>query len=419
MAASVNSAIAHLKDMGKANRNVRLLFLGSSMNGVASGIFAVVFNLYILGLGLSPEVLGGILSAGPIAQALGSIPMGFLMERIGFKKIFIIIYGVTALGRLLQIATTSVPLIALAAFGGGLAFAGDFVVRLPFLAANSAPEERNNIYSLSSILFSVSMAGGALFAGFAPNFIQSLTGLDLVGTYRLTLLLAGLLAAAGVAPLFLITDQPILNPRKISLAPYLWGMDRFTVQQAVVSLFVGIAIGLTSPFMNIYYVYHLGASREFFGIMSALVILPAMLATALGPLLARRSGSVRAVTILRAMAPAFIILLALTVNPWLGTLGYWGTSALTTMSQPLSFAFAMLVAAPRAKPAAAAWLNVTFWLGNGASAPLAGLFLAQSNYQAPLFIAAAAMLLAAIINEAFFHPIEAALTAAKEAQAHG
>ena len=123
MAASLRRAIAHLKGMGRVNRNVRLLFLGSTLNGVASGIFAVIFNLYILGLGISPEVLGGILSAGPFAQALGSIPMAFLMERIGFKKVFLIIYGVTAVGRLLQIATTSVPLIALAAFGGGLAFA--------------------------------------------------------------------------------------------------------------------------------------------------------------------------------------------------------------------------------------------------------------------------------------------------------
>ena len=414
MAASVSGAIAHLKDMGRANRNVRLLFLGSSLNGVAGGIFAVVFNLYILGLGISPEVLGGILSAGPFAQALGSIPMGFLMERIGFKKVFLIIYGVTAVGRLLQIATTSVPLIALAAFGGGLAFAGDFVVRLPFLAANSKPEERNNIYSLSSILFSVSVAAGALFAGFAPNLIQSLFSIDQVTAYRITLYIAGFLALAGVLPFFLITDQPIINPRRISLAPYLWGMDRFTVQQAVVSLFVGVGVGLTSPFMNIYYVYHLGSSREFFGIMSALVIVPAMLATAVGPLLARKAGSVRAVTLLRGIIPVFILLLALTINPWLGTLGYWGTSALTTMSQPLSFAFAMLVAAPRAKPAAAAWLNVTFWLGNAFSAPLAGAFMSQNNYQAPLFIAAGAMLLAALSNQIFFHPIEVALVA-KEA----
>ena len=106
MASSIGSAIAHLKDMGRANRNVRLLFLGSSLSGVASGIFAVIFNLYILGMGISPEVLGGILSAGPFAEAIGSIPMGFLMERIGFKKVFIIIYGVSALSRLLQVATT-------------------------------------------------------------------------------------------------------------------------------------------------------------------------------------------------------------------------------------------------------------------------------------------------------------------------
>ena len=76
----------------------------------------------------------------------------------------------------------------------------------------------------------------------------------------------------------------------------------------------------------------------------------------------------------------------------------------------------MLVAAPRAKSAASAWLNVTFWFSFGASAPLAGLFMAQSNYQAPLFIAAGAMLLAALVNEAFFHRIEVALNTRSDSQ---
>ncbi len=391
------------------SRNCKLMFLGSSLNGVAQGIFLVVFNLYILSLGISPDVLGGILSAGPFAQALGSIPMGFLMEKIGFKKVFIMIYGFAGLTRIAQVATGSVPLIAISAFICGLALAGDFVVRLPFIAANSEPERRPQMYSLSSIFYSVSTALGSLFAGFAPNLVHALLKTDLAITYRYTLYFGGLLTLLAVVPFLLLADQPPLHTRKISLAPYLWGIDRFTTQQAIVSLFVGVSLGLTMPFMNIYFVYHLGASREFFGTMSALVIIPSLIATAAGPLLAVSVGAVRLVTYLRGIIPLFLANLAITTNPWLGTIAYWGQSALSNTAQPLSFAFAMNAATPRAKSAASAWLNVTFWLGNAMAAPIAGAFIAKSQYRLPLFISAAAILLAAISNEVFFNRIEISL----------
>lgn len=400
------SGMLNKKKADWLNNNLRLLFLGSALSGISSGIFAVVFNLYILEIGISPELLGGVLSAGPFAQAIGSIPMAFLMQRVGYKKVFLFIYGITTLGRLVQIATSNVTLMAAAAFGGGLAFAGDFVVRLPFMAANSAPEDRNKTYSISSIVYSVSMAGGALFAGYVPNFIRPLAGAQLSAAYQITLLMACIIAGIGVLPFFFITETKRPMSQPTSLAPYFWGMDRFTVQQAVVSLFVGIGFGLITPFMNIYYVFHLGSTREFFGVVSALVIFPAMAATILGPVLANKIGSVRIVTVLRMIIPVFVLTLALTSNVWVGTFGYWGTSILMTMSQPLSFAFAMLVASPQTKPAAAAWLNVTFWLGVGLSAPLAGFFMARNNYQAPLMIAAGALLLAGVINDVFFRPIE-------------
>jgi len=306
-------------------------------------------------LGIPPNVLGAILSASPFAQALGSIPVGFIMEKIGFRKIFLIVYGISGVARLIQIATPSVWVMSVAAFIGGLALAGDFVVRLPFLAANSTPEQRTRVYSTSSILYSISVSLGALFAGFGPNLIQNLSGWDISGTYQFTLLVSAMFSVSALIPCLGIRQPAESGPaRKISLAPYLWGMDRFTIQQAVVSLFVGISLGLTTPFMNIYFLYHLGTTREFFGTVSALAILPALFATAMGPLISARIGQVRAVTVLRSIIPFLLINLAVFANRWGGTFSYWGTNALNTTAQPISFAFAMHAATQKAKSAASA-----------------------------------------------------------------
>ena len=408
-------ATAYVGQVAKFSSNTRLFLLASMLSGLAQGVFTVIFNLYILSLGIGPEVLGRILSAGPFAQAIGSIPAGFVAEIVGYKKAFAVIYGATGLSQLAQVTTSSAVLIFAAAFMGGLAFSGDFVVRLPFLAANTTPSERTQVYSMSSIIFSISMSLGALLAGYGPNLLLAVVR-DLTVAYRYTLYGAGFLTLCSLLPIFYVRAQAPAARQKISLHPYLWGMDRFTVQQAIVSLFVGLAMGLVSPFLNIYFVYHLKTTREFFGNVTALSLLPVVLAIALGPVIASRLGKVRTVTVLRLLIPASVVAMAITTQPLVGTAAYWVYRALFSMSQPISFAFAMEAAERKAVVAAAAWLNVTFWLGSAIAAPVTGVYLARSNYATPFYMAAVAALLAAACNQCFFGSKEKRLLARKTSE---
>lgn len=405
LAPILRDTLGYFTQIGQFNRNIRLCLAVNILSALSLGIFSVTFNLYILSLGITPDVLGTILSANPFAQALGSIPAGFIAELIGFRYAFGIIYSSAGVAQLAQVSTEVVPLIFLAAFVGGLGLSGDFVVRLPFLSAYSEPSQRTHLYTVSSLSNTLFMAIGALFAGFAPNFFI-LFAPNLTIAYRWTLYVSGALMLVALIPTAMMRIGARPRREHIGLGVYLWGMDRFTFQQAVVSLFMGLTMGLVFPFMNLYFILHLNASREFFGTISALSILPLILGTALAPAIAARFGSVKAVTYLRLVIPICLILMAFTVNPLLGTLGFWGLRALVSMSQPLSFAFAMEAAAPRAKVAASAWLNVTFWLGNALAAPIAGAFLAQSNYTSPYLLATTAMLVAAVCNQVFFGPLE-------------
>lgn len=405
MANDIDARVSYFDSIWHANQNCRLNFATTVLQGFGQGVYLLVFNLYILALGIDADVLGVILSLAPLAQAIGSIPIGFLAERIGFRKTFVIIYGVTGLARLLQVSSSSTVIIGAAAFFSGLALAGDFVVRIAFLAANSRRQERTNIYSFSSFLFSFSLAVGSLVAGFIPNLFLA-RSLDLVSAYRFTLYLSGALTLLGIVPSLFVKDQ-VVNPQKRpSLSPYLWGMDRFTGQQGVISLFVGVTIGMTIPFMNVYFIYDLGATREFFGIASALALGFTMVGTAVAPLVASRVGWVRSVTNLRLIVPVALVIFAVTSSQYLGAGAYWAQHVLIQMSQPLAFAFAMYIASERVRTAVSAWLNVTFWLGNAIAAPITGVFLAVNDYQSPIFIAAVTITVAAALNHLFFNRLE-------------
>jgi MFS family permease len=393
------------------NRNCWLLFLAGALSGVAQGVFAVDFNLYILSLGVSAEALGGILSAAPFAQALASIPVAFISEALGFKRTFVLIFGMSALAKVGQLVTGSVPLIAAASFIDGLAMAGSFVVRLPFLALNAKPEAQTQVYTINSMLFSVSMSLGSLLASRVPALFGGVlenvqTGVGLSAAYRYTLLGAAGLTLVAMIPIFALKPTPTPSSRRPGMAAYFWKIDRFVVHQAMVTLAVGLSVGLIAPFMNLIFLYHLGTSVKFFGTVSALALVPAVLGAAIIPAVATRTRSiVRLVTVLRLLIPAFLIVLALTNNPWIGTGAYWTQNALFFMISPLAFSFAMEVAR-ESRAVLSAWLNVAFWIGTAAGAPVTGALVAQSNYRLPLFLASGASVVGALLNQVLMAPVE-------------
>lgn len=386
------------------NRNIHLLLLGSILGGIAQGIIDVNFNLYVLSLGITPESLGRILSAGPFAHAVASIPIGFLGEALGYRTAFILIYAVTGLSQVAQVATSRAVLIAAAAFVGGLALSGNFVVRLPFLAVNSAPTERVHVFTLNSVLHGATYAAGSLLAGYLPNGLARL-GLDLTHQYRYTLYFAGALTLLAVIPL-LYLDTPRITRQyrsKISLSPYLWGIERFTVESSAVELFIGLTLGLVAPFMNIFFIYRLGTTREFFSTITALNVIPVTLTTLLGPVLALRLGRQRTITISRYLIPLTTLALALTSNVLLAAGAFWSYRALFSMSQALWFAYAMERATTRSKMATSAWLEITFWIGQGFAALVTGVLLGQSNYTLPFYLSTGAALITAILTQLVVH----------------
>lgn len=158
-----------LRKISGFNSNVRLLLVATSLSYLATGIFNVNFNFYILSLGIQADNLGRILSAAPLGHMLVAIPIGFFAERLGFRKAFLMIYSVAGLMLLLQVSTSNFFVIATAAFMSGVAISGDFVVRLPFLSANIGEADRTFLFSIDAFLTGLTYAIGALLGGFLPN----------------------------------------------------------------------------------------------------------------------------------------------------------------------------------------------------------------------------------------------------------
>ena len=135
------------------------------------GIFTVVFNLYVLRLGISPEFLGILLSFQAISSASLAIPFGILGSRFGSKRILIagtIIWaiGLTGLwlsgGLSLAHARISLPLSMIAIGTGASACLSN---TFPMLASVTTPENRSVGFTLLALAQSLGGLIGSFVGG--------------------------------------------------------------------------------------------------------------------------------------------------------------------------------------------------------------------------------------------------------------
>ncbi|MEM8863103.1 MAG: hypothetical protein AAGD96_32735, partial [Chloroflexota bacterium] len=72
------------------NRSIRLFLFASLLLGLGvDGVYAVLFNLFMIRLGYDADFIGVVNSAGLFAFAFVGLPAGMLGSRLGSRKMLI------------------------------------------------------------------------------------------------------------------------------------------------------------------------------------------------------------------------------------------------------------------------------------------------------------------------------------------
>jgi len=382
------------------DRNIKTYLLTALLINIGFGVFQTDFNLYILSLGLTPDFLGLVLSMTPFAQAIAAIPIGFLAEKIGYKRSLIMVNLVVGIAYFLRVISSSPLLIMTASFLAGVMACGYFIIQLPFIS-HYAGEKRNSAYTINSIVFYSAASIGGMMGGFLPNILGQVTANESIA-FRIILVAFSLLIIIGTIPLFsLDKDQPDQD-RKISLSPYITGIDANTIKFAVIEIFIGLGLAFLLFFMNLIFINHYQSNLESFGLMSALLIIPMVGLLLIGPRLADRYGNISVILFNRVLSFGFAFLVGFTMNPVVGGASYVFFRSTISLAQTLWFGFAVTVATRRSRMATSAWLEITFQLGLGIAAIVGGKLVAANAYPVLGYISSASMLAAFILTFIFF-----------------
>ena len=159
------------------SRNARLFLLTLGLATlIIDGVYAVVFNLYLLRLGYDPAFVGRINSAGLLTFALASLPAGELGKRYGSRRSMIIGLWIVFAGSItLPLAGVVAPDTQAAWLFASyvtmfLGYSLFFVNGVPFLMGATTVEQRNHAFAVQTAIFSLAAFMGGLLGGLLPGF---------------------------------------------------------------------------------------------------------------------------------------------------------------------------------------------------------------------------------------------------------
>ncbi|MFB6491017.1 MAG: MFS transporter [Thermoproteus sp. AZ2] len=291
--------------MPRWDRDVWLLLASRGVRSVAGGALGVITSLYLrYALHLSLTEIGIFFGVGAFLAPLLSLVFGRLGDRYSRKAVLLLTLSFLPIATAILLATSSYPLLLLAAALGGFGTAGALAsgsvgavaapVQTAILADKTEGLDRSFVYAVFNLVSGVSSALGALLANLS---------------YREAFLIALALSAASLAVVLPIREpigrRGADNGRPALSAKELAYIRRF----AAVGALNGTAQGLVTSFLPIIFKQMLYVPNGVVGDIFFVGGLAAAFASLAAPWFSRILGLRDAIIALRVISTAALMLI--------------------------------------------------------------------------------------------------------------
>lgn len=395
-----------MRTIASFNTNVKLLLLRSFIVCLYTGIYGILFNLYILSLGYGADFLGLVLAAQVLASSAMSIPAGILCDRYDKRSLLIISGALSTLSAIPLYLLSSPYAILLFSIVGGAFVSISSVALTPMLAENAGKEESVHIFSANASISWVSSVIGSALGGILPGMWGPFAGLS-AGGLRLTLLSSALLLAIGSILMLLVKEKRYtarIMHSSLSLKALRPSAD--IIKFTITSLTFGAASGMIVPYFNVYFVKALKAGVLEVGLVYALagaVMLAGFIVT---PYLASRIGKVRSAALSKIFAAPFVMLIALSQSFLPAAAAYVAYVFFINMAGPATTSFQMEQIKPGEQGLALGMMMTGNYIAISVSTYLSGLLIAAENYLIPFMGTCIFYVLTALLLYHYFKDAE-------------
>ena len=368
----------------------RRFLLATFLTFTAYGAAAVVFNLYLLEAGFREAFVGRIIALGGAGMALTALPAFVLADRWGRRPCLVLGALVEGAAMLLRSIAPWPTAIALGAFGMGVGQSLCAIAAAPYLAEHSTPRERTHLFSAYFVIELVAGMCGSAVAGWLPRWLAHLPPdlrPDLLGSYRFTLVLGALVAAAGAIPM------ATLRGMREALRQFdLRQLDTPTLKRlspiGVEAVLIGAGAGLVIPFMNIYFLKRFSCSSAQIGTIFSVGQVTTAISMLLGPAIALRYGKLRTATAFQLVSLPFLVTLGAEKHLPVAIGAFLIRATLMQSGTPLIQSFVMESLPPSLRALASSLVNTMWNAGWALSATFSGFVIQSFGYDKPFYITA-------------------------------
>jgi len=370
--------------------NARLYLAYVVVNGVAFGVFRLLFNFYVLSLGYDEALLGRLMTVSSTVSLLCALPAGYVSDRLG-RKSSLLVAGLLSLAAVAGMVVWRVSNgFYLMNVVMGLAHSLSGVTMGPFLVENSGEKERTYLFSFSSGSQMMASFVGNWLGGNLPAWLGSAVGAEATSStaYGLALGIVVAASALGLLPLSLLRRRKTTRQMgEAVLSPFEYARRHPALLGKLIGpmLITSLGAGLLMPFINIFYRTVHGSPDATIGTLFAWGSLAMGIGLLIAPPLADRYGKIPVVVLTQALSIPFLIILGFASWFWLSAGAYLVRLALMNMSSPVYQAFVMEQAAPEARGTVASLVSMSWNLGWAFSPSVSGWLQVEYGF-VPVFL---------------------------------
>jgi len=372
----------------------RLLFGTRIIRLFAYGFLSVVLALYLASVGLNDQQIGLLLAATLVGDAVVSLWIASVADRIGRRKMLLAGAGLMIFAGVMFALTQNILLLTLAAIIGTISPSGDEVG--PFLSIEQAtlPQttqdvHRTQVFAWYSLVGSFATALGALCGGGLSGALQN-GGMTPLSSYRVIVIGYALFGAAlgllftRLSPAAEVTTETASKGNRFGLHK-----SRSVVLRLAGLFMVDAFAGGMVLQSLIAYWFHIRYNVDpavLGGIFFGANILAGISALAAARV-AARFGLINTMVFTHIPSNILLILVPLMPNLPLAILMLLLRFSISQMDVPTRQSYVMAVVAPDERSAAAGVTNIARTAARAVAPIITGALFSASLLSAPFFLA--------------------------------
>ncbi len=368
----------------------RRFLLAEFLGWTGQGIFAVLFNLYLVEGGFQESFVGRAVAMNALGVALACLPAGVLADRWGRTRCLVLGALVDGSAQVIRCTVLLPQAVLAASFLAGAGQAMLAISAAPFITEHSTSRERTHLFSAYFATVLLSGVCGSLLGGWIPLGVRALPfaqGLATIVRYRSALLVGSgfLLAAALPLASILRVSESRSHAHEVRASR---SQLRLLLPTAVNSILMGAGAGLVIPFMNLYFARRFACSSAQIGSFFSAAQIVTAIAALTGPSIARRFGKLRTAVASQLLSLPFLVTLGAESHLTIAVVAFLLRATLMQASTPLVNAFVMEVLPPELRARSTSLNNMVWNIGWALTSTFAGLLIEHFGYAVPFYCTA-------------------------------